>query len=57
VLAGTYSTITIVPAVAVAWNNATGRKRDINAGGSTPRSARAEEPRSEERTQRKRRAV
>ena len=30
VLAGTYSTITIVPAVALAWNNATGRKRDIS---------------------------
>src|SRR5207248_5261091 len=29
VLAGTYSTVTIVPAVAIAWNNATGRKRDI----------------------------
>lgn len=29
VLAGTYSTVTIVPAVAVAWNNATGRKHDI----------------------------
>lgn len=29
VLAGTYSTITIVPAVAIAWNNATGRRRDI----------------------------
>ncbi len=41
VLAGTYSTITIVPAVAIAWNNATGRKRDI-AGPA--RGARAEEP-------------
>ena len=30
VIAGTYSTITIVPAVAIAWNNMTGRKRDIS---------------------------
>jgi preprotein translocase subunit SecF len=29
VLAGTYSTVTIVPAVVIAWNKATGRKRDI----------------------------
>ncbi|GAC1438871.1 MAG: hypothetical protein NVSMB68_10510 [Thermoanaerobaculia bacterium] len=29
VLAGTYSTVTIVPAVAIAWNNLTGRKHDI----------------------------
>jgi preprotein translocase SecF subunit len=29
VLAGTYSTITIVPAVAIAWNNMTGRKHDL----------------------------
>ena len=42
VLAGTYSTITIVPAVAVAWNNATGRTRDI--AGPAQR-ARVEEPR------------
>ncbi|HEV7923588.1 MAG TPA: protein translocase subunit SecF [Thermoanaerobaculia bacterium] len=41
VLAGTYSTITIVPAVAIAWNNATGRKRDI--AGPT-RGTRTEEP-------------
>jgi preprotein translocase SecF subunit len=30
VLAGTYSTVTIVPAVAIAWNNMTGRKHDIS---------------------------
>ena len=30
VLAGTYSTITIVPAVAIAWNNLTGRKQDMS---------------------------
>lgn len=29
VLAGTYSTVTIVPAVAIAWNNMTGRKHDV----------------------------
>jgi preprotein translocase subunit SecF len=43
VLAGTYSTITIVPAVALAWNNLTGRKHDIT--GPSARAARAEEPR------------
>src|SRR3954463_15094063 len=30
VLAGPYSTVTIVPAVAIAWNNMTGRKHDIS---------------------------
>ena len=60
VLAGTYSTVTIVPAVAIAWNNMTGRKRDI-AGPS--RTQRAEEPVRAESTPRprptprKRRAV
>ncbi len=55
VLAGTYSTITIVPAVAIAWNNVTGRKRDIAGPGSR---ARVEEtPRSEAPTPRKRKAV
>lgn len=54
VLAGTYSTVTIVPAVAIAWNNLTGRKHDIS--GPT-RSARIEEPRSETREPRKRKAV
>ncbi len=55
VLAGTYSTITIVPAVAIAWNHFTGRKRDIT-GPSSQR--RVEEARSEETTprQRKRKA-
>jgi preprotein translocase SecF subunit len=59
VLAGTYSTVTIVPAVAVAWNHLTGRKRDIT--GPAARSARAEEPVRAESTPRpaprKRRAV
>src|SRR5205814_22898 len=30
VLAGTYSTITIVPAVAIAWNKLTGRQQDMS---------------------------
>lgn len=60
VLAGTYSTVTIVPAVAIAWNNLTGRTRDIS--GPTSRAARTEEPapRSESTPRpapRKRRAV
>jgi preprotein translocase subunit SecF len=58
VLAGTYSTVTIVPAVAIAWNNMTGRKRDI--AGPVTRAARVEEPRNEapaRPTPRKRRAV
>ena len=54
VLAGTYSTVTIVPAVAIAWNNATGRKRDI--AGPSQRS-RVEEPRNEAPRPQKRRAV
>ncbi|HEY6136896.1 MAG TPA: protein translocase subunit SecF [Thermoanaerobaculia bacterium] len=54
VLAGTYSTITIVPAVAVAWNNMTGRKHDL-AGSATRRTEAA--PREEPRPpQRKRKA-
>jgi preprotein translocase subunit SecF len=58
VLAGTYSTVTIVPAVAIAWNNMTGRKRDISG---PSRSQRTEEPARAESaprpTPRKRRAV
>jgi preprotein translocase SecF subunit len=55
VLAGTYSTVTIVPAVAIAWNNLTGRKHDI-AGPASSR-ARVEESRGEAPAQRKRKAV
>ena len=59
VLAGTYSTVTIVPAVAIAWNNLTGRKRDIT--GPVSRSPRNDEPPRAESaprpTPRKRRAV
>ncbi len=54
VLAGTYSTVTIVPAVAIAWNNFTGRKRDI--AGPAARNTRAEEPEVAP-TPRKRKAV
>jgi preprotein translocase SecF subunit len=54
VLAGTYSTITIVPAVAIAWNNATGRRRDI--AGPTTRTRSSEEPREVTPGQRKRKA-
>src|SRR5438105_2835985 len=41
VLAGTYSTITIVPAVAIAWNKLTGRQHDMS-GPATRRVASAE---------------
>jgi preprotein translocase subunit SecF len=54
VIAGTYSTVTIVPAVAIAWNNLTGRTHDL-AGSGSKRS----EPREESNgapAQRKRRA-
>ena len=53
VIAGTYSTVTIVPAVAIAWNNLTGRTHDISG---PARSARVEEPRNEAPA-RKRKAV
>jgi len=53
VIAGTYSTVTIVPAVAIAWNNLTGRTHDISG---PARSARIEEPRNEAPA-RKRKAV
>jgi len=60
VLAGTYSTVTIVPAVAIAWNNVTGRKRDIS--GPVSRAPRSDDPVRAENppprpTPRKRRAV
>ena len=38
VLAGTYSTLTIVPAVAIAWNNMTGRKHDIAGPAARPKA-------------------
>lgn len=36
VLAGTYSTVTIVPAVAIAWNNMTGRTHDLSGPANRP---------------------
>ena len=44
VLAGTYSTVTIVPAVAIAWNRLTGRTHDL--AGPVAR-ARNDNPRQE----------
>ena len=38
VIAGTYSTVTIVPAVAVAWNSMTGRKHDISGPARSQKS-------------------
>lgn len=38
VISGTYSTLFIVPAVAVAWNNATGRKLDVAGPVSRPKA-------------------
>jgi hypothetical protein len=52
VIAGTYSTVTIVPAVAIAWNNLTGRKHDISGPAARPKV----EPMRDD-TQRKRKAV
>lgn len=55
VIAGTYSTVTIVPAVAVAWNKWTGRKHDIS--GPVARAAKTEPAREDtSRSQRKRKA-
>ena len=54
VLAGTYSTITIVPAVAIAWNRLTGRTHDIS--GPVARARVEPAPREENGGQRKRKA-
>ena len=54
VLAGTYSTITIVPAVAIAWNKLTGRQHDMS-GPATRARVEAPPPRVEP-SQRKRKA-
>jgi preprotein translocase subunit SecF len=53
VIAGTYSTVTIVPSVAIAWNNLTGRRHDIAGPAARPRVEPAPPPREE----RKRKAV
>ena len=60
VLAGTYSTLTIVPAVAIAWNRFTGRTHDM-AGPARGAAPRVEPPPAREEnnrrpSQRKRRA-
>ena len=57
VLAGTYSTVTIVPAVAIMWNNMTGRKHDISGPGSQRVRVEAEAPRNEAPRPKRRRAV
>jgi len=60
VLAGTYSTITIVPAVAIAWNKLTGRSHDIAgpmARGPAPRVEPPPPTRQENGGQRKRKPV
>lgn len=56
VLAGTYSTVTIVPAVAIAWNRFTGRTHDLS--GPVARARTDNPPRQETPTpqQRKRKA-
>lgn len=54
VLAGTYSTVTIVPAVAIAWNNLTGRKHDLAGPAKGP--TRVEPKQDVPPAQRKRRA-
>ena len=55
VLAGTYSTVTIVPAVAIAWNNLTGRKHDLsgptNRARGSPRRDEAARPAGAAQTQ------
>ena len=58
VIAGTYSTVTIVPAVAIAWNRIGGRKHDI-AGPAARRVESSNPPPSAPRaeTPRKRKAV
>src|SRR3954447_23404532 len=47
VLAGTYSTITIVPAVALAWNKWTGRTHDVAGPATRARVEQAAAPREE----------
>ena len=56
VLAGTYSTVTIVPAVAIAWNNLTGRTHDLSGPTTRARTEARVETAPVPPTQRKRRA-
>ena len=53
VIAGTYSTVTIVPAVAIAWNKIGGRKHDIAGPAARPKTVEA----AARPEQRKRKAV
>jgi preprotein translocase SecF subunit len=53
VIAGTYSTITIVPSVAIAWNNLTGRRRDISGPAKSSRVEPAREEVPAEKRKRK----
>jgi preprotein translocase subunit SecF len=53
VIAGTYSTVTIVPAVAIAWNKFGGRKHDIAGPAARPKNIEA----AARPEQRKRKAV
>jgi len=55
VIAGTYSTVTIVPAVAIAWNNMTGRGHDLSGPATRGRSESSRDDAAV--TTRKRRAV
>jgi preprotein translocase subunit SecF len=56
VLAGTYSTVTIVPAVAIAWNNLTGRSHDLSGPTTRARTEARIETAPPSPSQRKRRA-
>ena len=49
VIAGTYSTVTIVPAVAIAWNNLSGRKHDVAGPVARPKTETREETKPEQR--------
>ena len=53
VLAGTYSTVTIVPAVAIAWNNLTGRRHDIAGPMARAKSETAPQEAAPEKRKRK----
>ena len=57
VIAGTYSTVTIVPAVAIAWNKWTGRKYDVAGPAARPKLEPTPPTPREEPTPRRRKAV
>ncbi|HSY48087.1 MAG TPA: protein translocase subunit SecF [Thermoanaerobaculia bacterium] len=56
VLAGTYSTVTIVPAVAIAWNNLTGRTHDLAGPANRPTRVETRQDAPPPPSQRKRKA-